>query len=304
MLSELFVLILFVLISTAVVTKSCRILLRAFNYRSPRTNLNLADRAILLLSLLGVVCVCYGFVEPLQLGTTHISIPSKKLLPDTRFRLALISDLHCDGIPRVEKRLVSNIRDEKPDLILFAGDAANNINGLQYFKATLTALSKIAPLYAVDGNHDSRSNVTPAVRYGGTGAHVLNCSSSDLEIRGNHIWLGGVAIDHEVGMLQTLKSAPPDEFSIFLYHFPDGINAAASNKIDLFCAGHTHGGQVCLPWYGAIMTMSSLGKQFEWGYYKVRETSMYVSRGIGMTALPVRFFAPPELTIIDVVAGK
>lgn len=64
--------------------------------------------------------------------------------------------------------------------------------------------------------------------------------------------------------------------------------------------GHTHGGQVRLPFYGALITMSTLGKKYEYGLYNVEGTNMFVSRGIGMTALPIRFLASPEVAVIDV----
>jgi predicted MPP superfamily phosphohydrolase len=74
--------------------------------------------------------------------------------------------------------------------------------------------------------------------------------------------------------------------------------------IDLFCCGHTHGGQVRLPFYGALITNSALGKNYEAGLYYDHGTATYVSRGIGMIGLPVRFLCRPELTAIDIFPAK
>lgn len=101
-----------------------------------------------------------------------------------------------------------------------------------------------------------------------------------------------------------MSKAPGDAYKIFLYHYPDGIRAASAKGLDLFLAGHTHGGQIRLPFYGALVTASTLGKQFEYGHYVVGKTHMNVSSGIEMTGLPVRFLTPPEVAVIDVVPEK
>jgi hypothetical protein len=92
--------------------------------------------------------------------------------------------------------------------------------------------------------------------------------------------------------------------TVFIYHYPDVIYDAAARQIDLCCVGHTHGGQVALPFYGAVVTRSKLGKRFEAGLYRVQDTWLYVNRGIGMegkAAPRVRFCARPEVTVIDLV---
>ena len=77
----------------------------------------------------------------------------------------------------------------------------------------------------------------------------------------------------------------------------------ASEHMDLYCAGHTHGGQVALPLYGALITLSKYGKRYEAGLYHEKDTWLYVNRGIGMDggfAPRVRFWSVPELTVIDI----
>ena len=116
-----------------------------------------------------------------------------------------------------------------------------------------------------------------------------------------------MAVFNERGATRALGGIPPDAFSIFLYHAPDLILNAASQNVDLYCAGHTHGGQVALPGYGAIVTFSKFGKKYEAGLYREKKTFLYVNRGIGMDGgyrPRVRFWARPELTIIDVVPSS
>jgi predicted MPP superfamily phosphohydrolase len=114
----------------------------------------------------------------------------------------------------------------------------------------------------------------------------------------------GTSIDHETGLPKLLNALNPKSFNIFLYHFPSEILGISKFPIDLMLAGHTHGGQVCLPFYGAVITHSKTSKRFESGLYRVGDTWLYVNRGIGMDgglSPRVRFLARPELTIIDLV---
>jgi predicted MPP superfamily phosphohydrolase len=101
-------------------------------------------------------------------------------------------------------------------------------------------------------------------------------------------------------------SFPDDPYRLLLFHTPDQIEVAAQSGIDLYLAGHTHGGQVRIPIYGAVITASVYYKKYEAGLYQVGNTTLYVSRGIGMEgdiAPRVRFLAPPEVVVIDLVPG-
>jgi len=105
----------------------------------------------------------------------------------------------------------------------------------------------------------------------------------------------------------TLQKIPKSEFSVVLYHSPDLMPEVVAQGVDLFCAGHTHGGQVALPLYGAMITFSKFGKQYEAGLYHERDTWLYVNRGIGMEGGPaprVRFWSRPEMTVIDIQSGS
>jgi hypothetical protein len=78
------------------------------------------------------------------------------------------------------------------------------------------------------------------------------------------------------------------------------IEAAQKCKVDLYCAGHTHGGQIALPFYGALITFSRFDKKYEAGFFHERPTWLYVNRGMGCEGTPhFRFFARPEVTMIE-----
>jgi predicted MPP superfamily phosphohydrolase len=136
---------------------------------------------------------------------------------------------------------------------------------------------------------------------------VLNNEILPLSLPGGTIYLIGVTMGRSSGpdeqVLRTLiTNLPTDAYSILLYHTPTLINTAKSKGLNLYISGHTHGGQVRLPFYGAIFTDAAYGKKYEMGAYTFGPTTLYVSRGVGMAGglLPrIRFLCPPELVMFE-----
>jgi hypothetical protein len=140
----------------------------------------------------------------------------------------------------------------------------------------------------------------PQDLFAGTGARELDAEAVTVTVRGTKLWIAGVWDWYQLD--DVLPYAPPDALSVLLYHYPVGAYKVATYQIDLYCCGHVHGGQVALPFYGALVTLEHFGKRFEAGLYRVDDTWLYVSRGIGMQGyLPrVRFGARPEIAVIEV----
>ena len=309
-LAEALRLLLFVGIVAAVYLTAAVVLLRAligrFRGRRPTFVQRWLRRFVFGAAIVGLLCFAYGyFIEPDWPEVTHVRIPTEKRPPGSRpIRIALISDTHSDPRPRLEERLPGLIEGENPDLILFAGDAINSEEALPVFKELLTRLSKIAPTFAVRGNWDT-DRWSDHDLFGGTGARELNGDVASLEIDSTPIAIAGIAVGSETLAARTLRKVPDGSLTIFLHHYPDLIPSISQRDVDLYCAGHTHGGQVALPFYGAIITLSKFGKEYESGLYRVGGTWMYVTRGIGMQGAPsppVRFFSRPEITILELVS--
>ena len=257
-------------------------------------------RVVFALAGFGIMCMGYGyFIEPYWLDVTHVRIESHKLPAGSRpIRLVHISDLHCDAQERLEGRLVEAIAELKPDLIAFTGDAANNPAGLELFRETIAKLAKIAPVYGVEGNWDRGSSPLD-----GTDVTQLRGQALPVRVGETDIRLVGASYGNQESIDLAMRRVPHDEFTIMLYHTPDEIERAVRLGVDLNLAGHTHGGQIALPFYGALVTLSKHGKRFEAGLYREGKTWLYINRGIGMEGLhapPVRFFARPEVTLIEI----
>ena len=277
--------------------------------RRPPAPLTWRGRTVLAVAGAGVVCMAYGrFVEPRWIEVTTTRVPTSRLPAGHRgVRIVHLSDLHSIQTPLLEDRLPGVVRDLHPDLILFTGDAANLPEGVPTFRACLTELARIAPTFAVKGNWDA--NYFPEVeRFAGTGATELDGTVADVDVAGTKVHVAGVGYADAIrGLFPALGDLPKDGPAVMICHppYPDAVPEKYASRIDLICAGHTHGGQVALPLYGALLTFSKFGKRYERGLYALDSGGfLYVSRGIGMEGfrMPrVRFCSRPEVALIELV---
>jgi predicted MPP superfamily phosphohydrolase len=271
-------------------------------------------RAVLALAAAGAACFAYGYyVEPYWPEVTHVRLTSAKLAPGSRpIRIVHVSDIHSEARPRLEERLPDLIAGARPDLVVVTGDCLNSASGLPVFRRCLTRVAEIAPTYVVRGNWDVWF-WSDLDLFGGTGARELDGEAVTVDVGGTTLCIAGAPVErarrisrgedpHEA-VAAALTQVPPGVFTVLLHHYSDEVFYAAERGVDLYCAGHTHGGQVALPFYGAVITLSKFGKRFERGLYRVGDLWLYVNRGIGMeggNTPRVRFCARPEVTVIEV----
>ncbi|MBN2138509.1 MAG: metallophosphoesterase family protein [Sedimentisphaerales bacterium] len=262
--------------------------------------------AVHLLAVLGVLFFFYArFIEPTWIEVNTIRIETDKLKTES-FRIVHISDLHCDRKVRNEERMAELINGLGADVIVFTGDSLNTADALGLLKETLGNLKASSAKLAVSGNFD----VGPwrdLDLFSGTGFRLLDGETAAITKNGESIYVSGLSCDNPGGFSGLSASATHDDFHVFLYHFSDLVESVEGSGIDLYLCGHTHGGQVALPFYGAIITLSKLGKKYESGLYKVGGTMLYVNRGIGLEPRPapqVRFLARPEIAVFDIGPRK
>jgi len=271
--------------------------------RAPKSIL-LSKPAIVLhfLAAAGIICFLYGyFVEPYWIEVNTLPIHTTKL-KQTSFRLVQISDLHCDKKLRTERKIVKLINRLQPDVIVFTGDALNTAAALPMFKDTMKNLEASIAKLAVYGNFEIR-RWSGLDLYGGTGFQLLKNDTVLLRKNSETLCVSGLSCDNRAASAGLVQAVPKNHFSVFLYHYPDLIEYLNGRNVDLYLCGHTHGGQVALPFYGALITLSKFGKKYESGMYTVGRTTLYVNRGIGLEGglTPrVRFFARPEITVFDI----
>jgi hypothetical protein len=228
------------------------------------------------------------------------------------YRIAQVSDIHLDEYtePFFLERIVHHVNALAPDLVLLTGDfitrgaftflAGNHaINRCAEILTTLTA-----PLrYAILGNHDVAFNgplVTEALT-----AHrtpVLINQYLPIERNGARFWLCGVE-DPATSSPDLDLTIPvkPDGPVLLMAHEPDFADRVVEHPrghlVDLMLAGHSHGGQIRLPFLGPLV-LPPMGLKYPEGHYRFNQMQLYVNRGIGTVGLPFRLNCPPEITVI------
>ena len=161
---------------------------------------------------------------------------------------------------------------------------------------TIGFISQIkAPVYGSPGNHDYWSRA-PFAEYhrvfSGTGGRWLvdsNVVLPDYNLEFIGMGLGGVA----------MLKAPQAERRILLSHYPKAVDDLAGRRFDLILSGHSHGGQIRIPGYGAIAVPWGVGR-YELGYYETNSGPLYVNAGIGTYRIPWRFNCRPEITVLSI----
>jgi predicted MPP superfamily phosphohydrolase len=301
--NEIIVLILFIAaVSSIYIGEAVQLSAYAYNKLRARYR-RMTKRALLLhaLALAGIILFCYGyFIEPYRIEVKTIPIKTSKL-SDATFRIVQISDLHCDKRPGNEKHVVNIINSLEPDVIVFTGDAVNKPSWLPKFKETMKSLKASLGKFAVYGNWETRH--WPGLDYySQTGFDLLDGDVVRLEKNGETITISGLSCDTRKSARSMLNKLTQENYDIFLYHYSDLIESLEGFNVDLYLCGHTHGGQVALPFYGALITLSKFGKKYESGQYTVGNATLYVNRGLGMDAYPlkIRLFARPEITVFDI----
>ncbi|MFH1227250.1 MAG: metallophosphoesterase [Planctomycetota bacterium] len=252
---------------------------------------------IIALAIIGIVCILYGyFIEPSWIKVTNLQTMSLKIGGGKAVRIVQISDLHIESEGRRELAAPELINSQNPHFIILSGDYLNDEKGRPYLANFLSKLKAPYGIYAVPGNfewHYKSDDILAA-----NGVLLGNNISINLDNLNVSLYLCGLS---NPALPETLD---PKQYNIFVFHTPDLIPEAAAKGFDLYLGGHTHGGQVRLPFYGALITFSKYGKKYEMGYYKENNMDAYINRGLGMEggfAPRVRFLARPEIAVIDIV---
>jgi hypothetical protein len=275
--------------------------------------------SLLLIAVLDLVIFAASFyatwIEPFRIEVTQAQLRSPKLDGHVPLRLLHIADLHVERITRREKRLLRLVEEMTPDIIVLTGDYLN----LTYVYDTeaqaqvhdlLARLCDIArcPIYAITGSPPvDRSDVVPAIFEDLPITWLLDAVKelhSPLN-DGHTVRIVGLRCTRErrldvPRLRRLLDDSPERAFTLLLYHSPDLMPEAVELGVDLYLCGHTHGGQIRLPFFGALITSSDFWKQYEMGRYEQGCTTLYVSRGLGMEGLGApraRFLARPEIVV-------
>ena len=233
----------------------------------------------------------------------RVQVPLCRLHPALEgFKIVQLSDLHF--LPHTPLSVIARAAERaselKPDLVVLTGDfvtqEAETIFGLSDLLSSLNARYGV---FAILGNHDVRSGkalISKAIE--DTGVLLLQNEGITFDVGHSQLTLAGVddCLWGQPDLDAALAQRPADALTILLAHEPDVIDRFSQDgRVDLQLSGHTHGGQVRLPFLGTPV-LPKLGQKYVHGLHRVNQSWLYTNRGIGMVAMPIRFNCPPEVT--------
>jgi predicted MPP superfamily phosphohydrolase len=220
--------------------------------------------------------------------------------------IAHLTDLHMTGQLTQEfyEVVVAETNALAPDLILLTGDILEVDACLPWIEATLGTLQARYGKFFVLGNHEQRLREPDVLRQclACAGFVDLGGRSQTITIQDGDILLAGTELPW-FGEEPKILTDPRSDLRILLSHTPDQIPFARRHRFDLMLAGHNHGGQVRLPYLGALLSPSRYGSRYAGGLYNVSPTLLHVSRGLGSDHL-IRWNCPPELALLTLISGE
>lgn len=241
-------------------------------------------------------------------------------LPDAfvGFRLVQVSDIHLVEWtePWFLQRTVDQVNAMNPDLVTLTGDFISR--GPRSLTVTYKAMPVCAEIlstircpwkYGVLGNHDAMAAprlVTEMLR--DRGIPVLINKFVPIERGSKRLWLCGID-DAAAGVPYLTDAVParPDAPVILMAHEPDFADHVRKHPrfplVDLMLSGHSHGGQIRLPWVGPLV-LPPLGQKYVAGHYQVQHMQLYVNRGLGTVGIPMRLNCAPEITELTLVRSS
>ena len=229
------------------------------------------------------------------------------------YKIAQVSDIHCDRVGHSDLSFIKKIKDFNPDIIVITGDVLDSYNNdMDIAYNILSQLAIIAPCYFVSGNHELRLpeeyeqliNIMKKL-------NITYMNNSNLLITKNNesINLVGVEdhnffknednLNHRANFIKTLEELySPNHFNILLSHRPEKFPIYADLKYELIFSGHAHGGQWRVPFVGGIFSPSQgFFPKYTNGNYVLEDSTIIVSQGLGNSSFPIRINNRIELVL-------
>lgn len=266
------------------------------------------------LFLPGLVGVYASFIEPyqLRLETATIQLPSQRA-GTSPVTIGVLADIQTDRVGDYERAALDRLMALKPDLILLPGDLLQASREEREREAPavqdlMRRLSAPGGVYFVLGESDQHGEMDRFLE--GTAVRVLVNQVVRARVRDREITIGGLELNVRTPeaerAVQLLEEFPGlEDIRLLVSHWPDSVSAVrAGTRIDLVVAGHTHGGQVVIPFFGPPVTFTQVPRHVAaGGLHDMGEgRRIYVSRGVGMErgfAPRLRFLAPPEISLLE-----
>ena len=275
-------------------------------------------KMIIIFIILIFIISIWQIWENNSIGITTIKYSNSKIPKEfSGYRIVQISDLHNKQFGENQSKLIDRVKQCNPNIIVITGDLIDDrsYNLETSFNIAMDFINKameIAPVYYVTGNHEAYTGEYEKIkqRLIDSKVIVLDNESAIISKNGHDIIIIGLLDpnfytgsdeDRVSRVNDELKKLSDNEyFKILLSHRPELMSVYTDNKIDLVFSGHTHGGQIRIPFIGGIIGPNQgLFPKYIDGEYVEEDTTMIVSRGLGATIVPIRIFNKPEIILLE-----
>lgn len=224
------------------------------------------------------------------------------------FRIAQLTDIHYGSLPHaVVDSVIQKTKTLKVDLIALTGDYiySNLVEEIKPVWELLGQLEASEGVYSVLGNHDLYKDNEDSLEALERSKQNIRHKSKAITKKGKRIWIGGAGDlkTDELGIDKTFAGVDTQECKILLAHNPDTVKTNFLTRVDLVIAGHTHGGQIVIPFYGPLVLPKG-SKKYDRGFFRTPKGNLFISKGIGTSTFPVRFNCPPEITILELTEDR
>ena len=258
---------------------------------------------IWLLLIIGILFIYARYLGTSNLVIKEYSIINEKIpLNFHGLKIVQFSDLHYGTTIKEEelKNVINKINELNPDIIFFTGDLIDNSYKISEDEEKLITeeLNKLEPnigIYAVRGNHDINDNFENIIK--NTNIELLNNQNKLLYFNNSSTPIMLIALDDNLKGTQNIDNAfnfeDNDYYKILITHEPDDYDKLPKN-VNLFLAGHSHLGQVRLPFIGSVYNMEG-AKKYKEEKYEIDETNLFISGGLGTTKIKYRFLDKPSI---------
>ena len=250
-------------------------------------------------------------IEPFWLRTDSVELTVEGV--GEPIRVGVLADLQTTEIGSYENEAVDRLIEAAPDLVLVPGDVYQfdedvfDERAPQFSEVIQRLVDAASSVFLVSGNTDTVAGLRAITE--GTGARVLDNEVETLVVNGNVVSVGGITLFSDERAAQRVADQLSDDDQaaarILLAHKPDEIELLEGRSVDLLVSGHTHGGQVSLPFFGPPLTLSDVPRHVAaGGLHEMDGTAVYVSTGVGRerdNAPQLRFGVRPSIGIIDLV---
>jgi uncharacterized protein len=249
------------------------------------------------------------FAERYLVQVNRYRIPIPNLPPQFNgFTIVHLTDMHYGIVSRSFLRHVVNTANSlKKDVIVCTGDFVHHKNSNQEINGVWPVLAELqAPLgvYSVLGNHDHLAGADRSFYWLERTGQNLRHKTRSFQRQGKRLWIagGGDLWEDHRSFDHLLRNVPRKDCRIVLAHNPDSADTHFSEPIDLMICGHTHGGQVYIPFYGTPPYLPVKNKNYNYGL-KVSNKghSLFISKGVGWGTFPIRFNCAPEIAVLELI---